>query len=298
MTGGYRLAAAVLALCASAMAGAHPDKNFERSVPAEPKGVVDISNVSGSIEVVGWDRQEVAVRAELGDGVEAVEVNSDHGRTTVKVVLPHHSSHDSDAHLHVQIPKDSELDVSAVSADLLTSAVLGVQRLNTVSGDVTAELAGSDLELKSVSGDVKVKGHGQPARLHITTVSGDVHLDHGAGDLEAGTVSGTLVLSLDSTRSVRVRTTSGDVHFEGNLTHGANFDGSSVSGEFKVRAPADGGYAYEISTFSGDISNCFKVQQSEHEHMPGHTLEGTRGDGAGKLRIKTMSGDVDLCDRK
>ena len=99
-------------------------------------------------------------------------------------------------------------DISAVSADLLTSAVLGVQRLNTVSGDVTAELAGSDLELKSVSGDVKVKGHGQPARLHITTVSGDVHLDHGAGDLEAGTVSGTLVLSLDSTRSVRVRTTS------------------------------------------------------------------------------------------
>lgn len=216
MTGGYRLAAALLAVCASAMAGAHADKTFERTVPAESKGVVDISNVSGSIEVVGWDRQEVAVRAELGEGVEGVEVNSDHGRTSVKVMLPHHSSHDADAHLRVQIPKDSELDVSAVSADLLTSAVLGVQRLNTVSGDVTAELAGSDLELKTVSGDVKLKGHGQPARLHITTVSGDVHLDHGAGDLEAGTVSGTLVLALDSARSVRLRSTSGDVHFEGN----------------------------------------------------------------------------------
>ena len=96
-----------------------------------------------------------------------------------------------------------------------------------MSGDVTAELAGSDLELKTVSGDVKLKGHGQPARLHLSTVSGDVHLEHGAGDLEAGTVSGTLVLSLDSARSVRVRSTSGDVHFEGTLTHGANFDAAT-----------------------------------------------------------------------
>jgi len=32
--------------------------------------------------------------------------------------------------------------------------------------------------------------------------------------------------------------------------------------------------------------------------MPGHTLQGTRGDGAGHVRLKTMSGDVQLCDRK
>ncbi len=161
-----------------------------------------------------------------------------------------------------------------------------------------AELAGSDLELKTVSGDVKLKGHGQPARLHMSTVSGDVHLEHGAGDLEAGTVSGTLVVSLDSARSVRARTTSGDVHFEGKLARGADFDATSVSGDLNVRASAEGGYAYEISTFSGDISNCFNATPSEQGHMPGHALQGTRGDGAGHVRLKTMSGDVQLCDRK
>ncbi len=40
-------------------------KSFERAVPAEPRGVVDISNVSGRIEVIGWDRPEVNVRGEL-----------------------------------------------------------------------------------------------------------------------------------------------------------------------------------------------------------------------------------------
>jgi DUF4097 and DUF4098 domain-containing protein YvlB len=293
-----RLAAAITVLFASAAACASGDKTFERQVPAAARGVVDISNVSGTVVVTGWDRPEVSVRAELDEGVERVDVSTDHGRTSIKVILPHHSGHGGDADLHVQVPKDSELTVSAVSADVTTAGVTGVQRLNAVSGNVTAELAGSDLELKTVSGDVKLKGHGQPARLHMSTVSGDVHLEHGAGDLEAGTVSGTLVVSLDSARSVRTRTTSGDVHFEGKLARGADFDATSVSGDLNVRASAEGGYAYEISTFSGDISNCFNATPSEHGHMSGHTLQGTRGDGAGHVRLKTMSGDVQLCDRK
>ncbi len=293
-----RLAAAITVLFASAAACASGDRTFERQVPAEARGAVDISNVSGTVVVTGWDRPQVSVRAELGEGVERVDVSSEHGRTTVKVVLPHHSGHGGDADLHVQVPKDSELTVSAVSADVRTTGVTGVQRLNAVSGDITAELGGSDLELKTVSGDVKLKGHGQPARLHVSSVSGDVHLEHGAGDLEAATVSGTLVVSLDSVRSVRVRTTSGDVHFEGKLARGADFDATSVSGDLNVRASAEAGYAYEVSTFSGDISNCFDATPSGHGHMPGHTLQGTRGDGAGHIRLKTMSGDVQLCDRK
>ncbi|HEY0767367.1 MAG TPA: DUF4097 family beta strand repeat-containing protein [Steroidobacteraceae bacterium] len=298
MRGVSRAGAAMLVLFASVAVCTASDKTFERKVPAEARGVVDISNVSGSIEVRGWDRPEVSVRADLDEGVESVDVNSDHGRTSIKVVLPHHSVRHGDAHLQVQVPKDSELTVSAVSADVVTAGVLGVQRLNAVSGDVTAELAGSDLELKTVSGNVKLKGHGQPARLHVSTVSGDVHLEHGAGDLEAGTVSGTLVVSLDSARSVRVRSTSGDLHFEGKLTRGADFDATSVSGELKVRASAEAGYAYEVSTFSGDITNCFDEAHTERSRMPGHTLQGTRGDGAGHVHLKTMSGDVQLCDRK
>ena len=73
----------------------------------------------------------------------------------------------------MKVPQNSELHVSTVSADQTVAGVLGVQRLNSVSGDVSTEIAGSDVELKTVSGDMKVKGHGQPARLHVTTVSGD-----------------------------------------------------------------------------------------------------------------------------
>src|SRR5947207_3207070 len=169
MRGVSRVAMVVLGIWAGAAQA--DSKSFERAVPAEPRGVVDISNVSGRIEVIGWDRPEVNVRGEL-------------------------------------------------------------------------------------------------------------------------------VVSLDSARSVRARTTSGDLHFEGKLTRGADLDATSVSGDLKVRASAEAGYSYEARSVSGDITNCFAAQPVERHHGSGHTLEGTRGEGAGDVRLKTLSGEIQLCDRK
>jgi hypothetical protein len=292
----FILAASMIALGASAFAAAATSKPFDQEVAAEAHGVVEISNTTGSVDVRGWDRAEVSVHGQIGEGVERVEVKSEPGRTFIKVVLPGHSARDGEAKLQIQIPKDSELHLTTVSADANVSGVQGIQRVNVVSGDVSTEIAGSDLDLKTVSGDVKIKGHGQSARLHVSTVSGDVHLEHGAGDLEISSVSGSLVLTLDSVRSLHARTTAGDLRFEGKLTRGASFDAASVSGDLNVRASAEGGFAYEVSTFSGDISDCFDAKRDK-SGIVGHSISGSRGEGAGQMRLKTMSGDVELCDR-
>jgi DUF4097 and DUF4098 domain-containing protein YvlB len=291
------MSVALLALGVSTVTLASDERTFDQTVSAQPHGVVDISNVAGEIEIIGWDRQEVSVHAELGAQVERVDVSSSSGRTVVKVVLPNHTSGHGEAELHIHVPRESEVDVSAVSADIRLSGVLGIERLNAVSGDVTAELGNADVEAKTVSGELRLKGHGSPARLHVTSVSGDVRLEHGAGDFEGSTVSGELVVALDSARSIRMRTTSGDVRLESKLEHAATLEATSVSGDINVRASAADGFSYEVSTFSGDITDCFDVKaERKGQYMPGSTLQGTRGGGAGNVRIKTMSGDVQLCD--
>ena len=292
--------ACLTVLCASttALAGQATTKDFEKTIdkvlPAAAQGIVEISNTSGVVEVSGWDRPEVSVHAELDEGVERLDMDNANGRVNIKVVLPSISTHRTEARLRVQVPRGSELHVTTVSADQTIGAVAGVQRLNSVSGDVTTEIAAADLELKTVSGDVRVKGHGQPARLRVTTVSGDVHMDHAAGDLDAGSVSGDLLLALDTAGAVRLRTTSGDVHFAGKLKQGTSFEVATVSGDINVRAPAEGGYAYEVSTFSGDITDCFDAPSGKTP--VGHSITGTRGAGGGQVRLKAMSGDVQLCD--
>ena len=294
---GLGLTGALLLLFGATAATAANDQIFDRQVPAQPRGVVEISNVSGNIEVSGWDRSEVGVHADLAGGVEGVEVSSEGGHTSIKVRQPALYGN-GPARLQVKIPKDSELDVSAVSADVGTSGVLGVQRLSTVSGKITVEIAAADVELKTVSGSVQVTGHGQPARLRASTVSADMHVEHGGGDIEAGTVNGSLIVSVDAARSVRAHTTSSAVRVEGTLARGATVEASSVSGNLTVRVGADGGYAYEVSSFSGNISDCFNASPEHTQYGPGSRLNGTRGDGAGHVRLRTMSGNVELCDRR
>ncbi|GAC1451534.1 MAG: hypothetical protein PVS2B3_00780 [Steroidobacteraceae bacterium] len=291
-------AVVALALGVSASVRA-ADKSFDREVPAEPKGIVEISNVAGAIEVTGWDRNAVSVHGQLGEGVERVDVTSQPGHTTIKVVLPdsgHH--HPGDARLTVQIPQGSELDVAAVSADVTAMKVLGIQRLQSVSGRISAELAQADAEIKNVSGDITLHGHGQAAKLHLSTVSGDVKIEHAAGDLDVGTVSGTVKGLLDGTRSLRARSTSGDVTFTGKLAHGANVDVESISGELTLRASADGGFGYELTSFSGGIDNCFgAAAQRTSQFAPGRSLRGTHGDGGGRVHMKSLSGALMLCDK-
>jgi DUF4097 and DUF4098 domain-containing protein YvlB len=294
---GLCLAGALLLLLAGTAASAANDQTFDRQVPAQPRGVVDISNFSGNIEVSGWDRTEVSVHTELAGGSEGVEMSSEGGRTGIKVRQPAFSGHGL-PRLQVKIPKDSELNVSGVSAEVITSGVRGVQHLSTVSGNVTAEIAGAEVELKTVSGSVQVKGHGQPAQLRASSVSGDVHLEHAGGDIEAGTVNGSLIASLDGARSVRAHTTSGQLRFDGTLARGATFEASSISGNLTVHTGADGGFAYEVSSFSGNISDCFNATPEHTKYGPGSRLSGTRGEGAGHVRLKTMSGNVELCDRR
>ena len=298
----YRMLPAAIALLTSAWACGDTPTTFEREVAAQAKGIVEVTSTTGTVDVTAWDRAAVAVKAELGAEVDHVEVTSSGDHTVVRVQLKHHgmggSDGDRETHLRVQVPKDSELDASTVSANLTSAGVQGIQRLKSVSGDLTAEMGPSDFDAKSVSGTLKLRGHGQPARLHISTVSGDIELKHGAGDLEATTVSGEISVELTPARSVRLRSTSGDITFDGRLLRGTDFDGQSVNGDLKVRAAAEDGLQYEIQSLTGDIRDCFNVKaERSSEYGPGEKLNGTRGAGGAHVRLKTMSGEIELCDR-
>jgi DUF4097 and DUF4098 domain-containing protein YvlB len=291
------LATTLLTLAAGTAVQAASDP--DQTVNADPRGTVEVSNFSGRINVTGWDESKVSVHANLSGGIKHVDVRSDHGRTTITVRMENMRwGGGGDADLDIKIPKGSELDVSSVSADVSSHGVLGTQRLKTVSGSIKAEFSGADTEAKTVSGEVFLRGDGKSASLHVTSISGGIHLEHGAGDLETTTVSGDLNVQLDPGRSVRMRTTSGRMVLEGKLTKDADIDAQTVSGNVKLHAATEGGYEYEVSTFSGGIHNCFNVQaEKTNRYGPGERLNGTLGKGSGHVRVKTMSGSVDLCDK-
>ncbi len=289
-------------LAAFAVGLARADEgSFEKQVAADPHGTVEISNVSGKVSVSGWDDSEVQVRGTLGAGAQRIDVQSDHGRTSIKVVYPSSSFRGGGTDLQVHVPRGSELEVTGISADVRTTDVAGPLHLKTISGAVYGEIFQSDVEVKTVSGDVTLHGRGSGgSQLRVQTISGNIKVEHGSGDLEATTVSGGLTLELNPTHNVRIHTTSGEATLNGKLLKGGTVEAETLSGDLKIHTVAEGALAYEVNTFSGTISNCMgAAAEKVSRYGPGMRLSGVQGKeaaGESRVRVKSMSGDVDLCD--
>ena len=289
--------AAVAALCTVA-SPAWAGTPINQRAAADPGGAVEISNVAGTVRVTGWDRNEVEVTGELGEGTERLDFAVIDKVTRVKVILPNRSNNVEDTDLVVRIPMASRLAVTTVSADIEVQDVTGAQRLQTVSADIRTEAAAEDVECKSVSGDVAVHGSGKKALVTITTVSGDAMALKVAGEVNANTVSGNLTLGLGETTRSRLRSTSGDLTMASVLAADGRLDIESISGDVRLELHGPVNAEFDVTSFNGEIRNCFGPKAvSTSEYAPGKELQFREGQGTGRVRIKTLNGDISVCKK-
>lgn len=292
---------ALACILASAAIAGQADP-IDKRLPADPKGEVEIVNISGSVRVTGWNRSEVEVRGELDDNAERLDFTSDRGRTVIRVVLPGNRSHSDGSDLVVRVPEGSALIVNTISADQEVDGILGAQRLQSVSGLIHTETSGEDFQAKTISGDVLVVGPGAgkaPSSIHrVTTVSGDLTVSKVSGEIDVETVSGDMTIDSSDLSRARIRTTNGDVDVHAKLSGEARLDAETINGDVTVRFIGAVDAEFDIHTFNGDIESCFGDEQvRSREHGPGHDLNFTRGTGKGRVRIKTLNGGVDLCGK-
>jgi DUF4097 and DUF4098 domain-containing protein YvlB len=296
--------AALLVALAACGPIASAQANVDRRLAADPRGSVVVTNVAGSLVVTGWDRPEIVIAGTLGRGVERLDVQQDGKRTVIKVMLPSGSVRDGAAQLRLSVPAGSALELSAVSAGVTVSGMAGRLSVRSVSGKVEAETSGTEIEVKSVSGDVRAAmsatsgpGGATSGSTRVSSVSGDVRLQV-AGRAEVTTVSGTIEATIEPLAAARLRTTSGDVELAGAFAPTGSVEVESVSGSFTLRSPGPGGFVAEASSFSGDIETCFGARPvATDKYGPGRRLDATVGKGEGRVRVKSMSGDVSLCNR-
>ncbi len=278
--------------CCNAIAADPRTVNIHKA--ADLEGAVEIENVAGRVDVTGWDRAEVEVTGTIGERVERVDVNSSPGHTTVRVVLPQDSwgrGGDSDADLVVHIPRKSFLTATVVSADLSTHELQGEQQLRAVSGNIDGDIA-HEAKINTVSGSVKLAAGTGP--LEVNSVSGTITVKGATGELRVGTVSGRADLELGAFTRAHLGTVSGAVSVSGSLASGAELEANSVSGrlEFTLKGSGD----YDIQSFSGPIDNCFGPKAERSGYGPGLHLTFRQGDGSARVRLRTQSGSIQLCD--
>jgi DUF4097 and DUF4098 domain-containing protein YvlB len=273
---------------------------IEQRAAADPRGEVEIVNVSGTVRVTGWSRSEVEVRGELDDNAERLDFTTDGTRTIIRVVLPRNRGGSSGSDLVVRIPELSSLTVNTVSADQEIDGVKGAQRLQAVSGLIHTEASGEDFQAKTISGDILVSGvsGAKPAVYSVTTVSGDLTLSKISGEVDVETVSGDMSVEAGELSRARVRTTNGDMELSTKLAKGGRFDAETINGDVTLKILGTVDAEFDIHTFNGEIESCYGEETvRSRERGPGHDLTFTRGAGSARVRIKTLNGGVDLCGK-
>lgn len=293
-----RVAVAVAAtLLLAQAAGA---EEIEKRAQADPRGEVVIVNVAGDVQVTGWDRNEVQVNADLSDGVQRLDFKTSGARTTIEVVLPKgNRSYHGSTDLVVHVPRNSSLTTNTVSADQTIKDVRGMQRLQSVSGQIETELWNEDIELKNVSGEIAVTGHSGKGTLRATSVSGDLRLYHVGPEMELNTVTGDMNVQAKELSRVRIKTTNGDLELRAaSLTRDVRIDAEGINGDLRFRFRGAIDAEFDIETFNGDIDNCFGPKPHRaREYGPGTALRFKEGNGDGRIRIKALNGTVEICNR-
>ena len=259
---------------------------------------VSISNIAGSVNVTAWDRDEVQVSGELGQGAKPLQITGDNNHLTIKVAARGGSGwfnfgrddKMSPSTLEVNVPRAALLDVNVISASLAVDGLVGGDiKINAISGTARIHASTRSLEANSVSGSIELSGHADHASLQ--TVSGEILAPALGSQAKLQTISGRIQAGGGPWQKLSLSTVSGDVQLTGGLTAGGDADIDSMSGDVQWKLPADTSATLHASSFSGDLRSDFGTP-IQARHGPGSSLDTKLGAGDGKIHIETFSGDL------
>jgi hypothetical protein len=265
---------------------------------ASPTAHVSISNIAGTVNVIAWDRNEVQVRGQLGNGAKPLAITGSNTDMAIKVEPQGGSgwfnwkgdNNMAPTTLELHVPKAASLDIDVVSAPLVIDGMDGGNiEVNAVSGKARINARTPSLKVDSVSGGIELAGHAGQADLQ--TVSGDILAPVLGSEVKLQTISGRIQADGGPWKKLTLSTVSGNVQLTGALATDGNIGIDSMSGDVQLQLPASTSGNLHASSFSGNLRSDFGTPK-EPEHGPGSSLDVRLGDGRGKINVETFSGDL------
>jgi hypothetical protein len=171
-------------------------KEFNQSYPLQPGGSFELQNVNGTVDVQGWDRNEIEVHAVK----TAKQKESDLDRVSIEV-----DARPDAVSIATHYPQNEGVEV-AVEYTVHVPRGARVQHIGTVNG--TLRIAGVENveDLHTVNGNIEVFEAG--GSVHAHTTNGNVHLELAHALDKAGataeTTNGSLVLAVPSDMQAEV----------------------------------------------------------------------------------------------
>ena len=217
-------------------------QEFDKIYSLQSGGSFELQNVNGPVEVQGWDRDAVEVRAVK----TAKHHESDLDRVTIEV-----SAKADSVSVTTHYPQDEGVEV-AVEYLVRVPRGAHVEHVGTINGTVSVVGVDSIDDLHTVNGNIEVYDGG--GNVHAHTTNGNIHLElaHfvGATGASAETTNGSLLVALpaDAQADIETRCLNGNFLSEVPLTMQSTLKPREMHGKL-----GKGGAPIKLRTINGGI---------------------------------------------
>jgi DUF4097 and DUF4098 domain-containing protein YvlB len=262
-------------------------QRVEKHFAVKGRPVVVIHNIgNGRIEVKSWKNAEVVVTGTKASDKITVETEQAGDRidVTSSVVDSTAKPAEMEADFALTVPEETELQLKTQTGLIYVEQVMGDMTLDSVAGDV---------HLKEVSG-----------YIIVTTTGGSLVCTQCAGKLEFSSISGSAQVLQPALNNVKLRTTTGNILFDGDFVRTGLYSMRSGKGLVEVRFSGDDSFDLNAQTATGTVDNQAAEYLKPDSHGVKHIaskfskgLFGTVGMGLAKVELSSYSGTIRILKR-
>ena len=301
-----------LLTCNLALAG----EKVERLLDTSQSPKLDIEHVNGKAAIRGWDKSQVQVSGELGDNTEEFIFEQRGNVVIIHVEVEHKgnkwwNNNDNGDDLIIYVPKGSDVNYTAVSADVEVNNITNSANVEVVNGDVVLTNVSERTKVESVNGDITIDN--VTGKLHVETVNGDVEASHTGdqavtfesvnGDMDVSTtspavsvesVNGGIALALQKIDSLDATTVNGQMEVSLFLNENGSVKASSVGGAMEFTFQPNVSAQFDIETFAGGhiINEITNDEVKKPKYGPSRSLRFIHNNGNANVDLSTVNGKI------
>ena len=272
-------------------------QKIDRRIAIAPDASIRIHNLVGSIRIIGWDRDSIAVTGSVPPGGGSFYMGGAGRGAKLGIERQDEVKEGQPATLEVRVPRNARLWVKSASATVEASGLTGEIECSSVDGSIRVEGSLRLVIAESMEGNINVAGATTVARLKGG--GGTITLRGARGDVLATTVGGAIVVTDGAITRGHLETVSGTIAYDGTVSPRGTLDVATHSGDVTLRLPPDISAEFDLGSFDGSILYGLSGKgegKGKGEEAPkpfrGKPISFTTGAGEARVIVRSFKGEI------
>ena len=270
--------------------------DFHYSYPVQSKVRIDAESFNGSIEIEGWDRNEVEITGVKSAATETardaikIDVHNTPESVEIRAVKPADQQNGNmGAKFTMHVPKGAELGrVTTSNASIKVTDVARAAHLKSSNGSIAVTSVHGGLDVHTSNAAINAEAIEGPVTLK--TSNGRIHADRITGSLEAETSNSSIEARLETSPATPLKliTSNGSIDLTMEKAPQSDIRAETRNNSITVHLPADATGRVNAETSNSSISSDFDISGEKDK---GH-LKGNIGTGGHAIELTTSNGHI------